>query len=128
MVSRTTEEKGSILLEGTLGLALVLLPLFGFECEVIRASQYQALFHHWAFHYVRSRALGITERVAQHQIRVKAAAAFGPGEARRISRSFLSESWRASGGIRGRLKYRYPGFLPLLHSRFQVTKVCLFST
>jgi hypothetical protein len=125
---RRGNSRGSVLIEGALGFGAVLLPLFALECEVIRASQYHALFHHWTFHYVRSRALGVGEARARSQIRAKARAAFGSEEARRVSRSLTSETWREGRGIKGRLKYRYPGFFATFHPRFQVTKGCLFSS
>ena len=118
---------GSVLVESLVSLLVLILPCFFFHLELIRAAQYQSLLHHWAFRYVRERAMGSSEERARDEFLTTAKLAFGSGEYRKLSNNIHSDlHFLPSRGLRGRLRYRYPGFLARFHERFQVTKTCLF--
>jgi hypothetical protein len=120
--------RGSILLEGVLSLFFIVLPLSGLQLELIRSAQYQVMFHHLSFLFVRSVALGSEQRIAFNRAIEVVTTGLGQGERLRIQRrseTFLEEGPR---GLVGRVRYRYPGLLvPFFHSRPQTTKRCLFS-
>lgn len=117
---------GSILFETLLTLFFIVLPLCGMQMELIRAAQYQVVLHHISFLLARSVGLGGEARRAFIQATQLVTEGLGDRERFRIlnkSDWFVQER---GGGLEAKVRYRYPGLIPVFYSRPQMTKKCLF--
>ncbi len=120
--------QGSVFLEAVSSLALLFFPSLIMTVELGRATQVQAMLHHLAFHYVRHRTFGASERDSKQVAFAQAVRGLSEKEQRRWHRvvDFWSEK-REGKEIWSRVRIRYSGLWSWMHSRFQMTKTCSFS-
>lgn len=116
--------KGSVLIEGILGLAL-LIPVSALALEVVRASWEHATVQNLCFEYSRNRFLGAAEAEARRQMRRTLGRSHPNSEA--IFRYFDSGVSVSAERFSGWVRWRYSGLMGANFSRSQVTKRCFFS-
>jgi len=99
--------------------------------DLIRKTQYELLFHHASFLWVRYRALGSGEREAKKAILRFLRTALDRDGGEKIQKRLEIQTNPTEYGVEARLHYRYPLLLSFpwrgqTKHHFEVTKTCTF--
>ena len=129
-----SSQRGSLLIDGSLTLIAIWIPLIFLNLELIKRTQYEVVLHYGAFNAVRLRALKQTRQMVEKSVKEWIQKAIpGKRESKNISThlKIMEGTTMPPRQIKLQLFYRYPTFLTFsikngMKHHLEVQSQCLF--
>jgi len=103
-----------ILQEAAITLFILSLAV-GMNLELVRRAQYEVLFRHACFLYVRERSLGSGLAKSRHAVFTFLETALGYRKTRSVFIGLHLDEVRVAQGLEAKVHYRYPSLVQFLY-------------